>query len=165
MAFNWPAPALKQGPKEDDPRPFRAASPPGHARRDGVGHVRRAAHVIAALLYLACARPVHAADPAGGADSIPLETRDLVQAAISVHLVLPQTARWEFLFMTPYAGGGKLVCGRVNFQSAERRYVGPIRFYAIVASGRVTRSQLQDPPNIDTTGGEERTFDLLCPHT
>ncbi len=116
-------------------------------------------------MQVACAAiPLSLASAAlpAGAGSVPLETQDLVEAAISPQLVLPQTALWEFDFRVPYSEGGELVCGRVNYQSAMRKYLGPQRFYAIIQGGVVKRSQLQDPPYVDPTGAEAERFRLLC---
>jgi hypothetical protein len=88
--------------------------------------------------------------------------QDLIEAEISPQLVLPQTALWQFDFKAPYSEGGELVCGRVNYQSAMRKYLGPQRFYAIIKNGAVQRVQLQDPPYVDPTGAEAERFRLFC---
>lgn len=97
-----------------------------------------------------------------GTTSVPLDMQDLVEAKLSPQMVLPQMARWNFEFMAPYAGGGNLVCGSVNYQSAMRKYLGPQRFYAIIQHGAITIALLQDPPFVDTTGAEAERFRELC---
>jgi hypothetical protein len=154
---NWRALQVKQGPKGGD-SPLPTPGGCGVAR----SRAQRPCSLAAALAAcLALAWPARA-DPPPGTESVPLDIRDAVEAAIAVHLVLPETARWTFEFMAPYITGGKVVCGRVDYQSAMRTYVGAKRFYAVVKHGVVTLSQLQDPPFIDTTGAEARDFALLC---
>jgi len=117
------------------------------------------ATLLTALVSLPCAGAN--AVPAG-TQAVPMEVQDLVEAALSPHLVLPQTARWDFTFMAPYISGGNVVCGRVNYQSAMRKYVGAEPFYAIVKRGAVVVALLQDPPWVDTTGAEAERFKALC---
>jgi hypothetical protein len=150
---NWRARDLKQGPKGDDLGRLagRPVAAPG-----------RLAAALAIAIWSVCPWPGRAADLPPGTESVPLDIRDAVKAAIAVHLVLPETAKWTFEFMSPYVTGGTVVCGRVDYQSAMRQYVGAKRFYAVVKHGVVTLSQLQDPPFIDTTGAEARDFALLC---
>jgi hypothetical protein len=150
---NWRAGHPKQEPNGDVSAP-RAGRPAAQAR--GL------AAALALAIWSAGSWQARAGDLPPGTESVPLPIRDAVEAAIAVHLVLPETAKWTFEFMTPYITGGKVVCGRVDYQSAMRQYVGPKRFYAVVKHGVVTLSQLQDPPFIDTTGAEARDFALLC---
>jgi len=137
----------------------------GPERVVSAGFRLRAVLVILAGIVFAAAGPALADAPSGppaGTEKVPLDIRDLVEAEIAPHLVLPETAKWDFEFMAPYITGGKVVCGRVDYQSAMRRYVGPKRFYAIIKHGAVSVSQLQDPPFLDSTGAEARDFALLC---
>jgi len=114
--------------------------------------------ISAVLVPLAAQAQV---DPAN-TRPVPMETQDLVEEIISKNLPLPETGDWHFDFMAPYPGGGDVVCGSVNYQSLQRKYVGANRFYAIVYRNKVTLAQLQDPPSVDTTGQEAITFHTLC---
>ncbi len=88
--------------------------------------------------------------------------RDLVEAEIGKDFVLPQTTQWRFDYTLPYAGGsGDVVCGSVNYQSAQRKYVGWHVFYAIVDRNTVKLNQVVDP-SFDTTGQIAARFRLLC---
>jgi hypothetical protein len=91
-----------------------------------------------------------------------MDMQDLVEATLSPHMVLPQTAHWYFDFMAPYSEGGDVICGSVDYQSAMRKYLGPQRFYAIIKHGVVSIALLQDPPFVDTTGAEAERFKFLC---
>jgi hypothetical protein len=151
MGCNWRAAAPKQGPKSDGPSLVQHIIRP----------LLHAVCTALSLSLLAAAHAIGAALPAG-TESVPIETQDLVEAAIAPQLVLPQTALWQFDFEAPYREGAQVVCGTVNYQSAMRKYLGPQRFYAIIKAGEVTLSQLQDPPYVDPTGAEAARFKLLC---
>jgi len=118
-----------------------------------------------AALTLAPFALTHAAAATGtpqGGKPVPMDVRDIVEDAIAKDLPLPETAEWHFDFMAPYAGGGDVVCGQVNYQSLQRKYVGLNNFYAIVKSQEVTLAVLQSPAWFDTTGQEAVKFKLLC---
>jgi len=100
-----------------------------------------------------------------GTRPVPMEVQDLVEDKIATNLPLAQTAEWRFDFMAPYAGGGDVVCGSVNYQSLQRKYVGSHRFYVLVYRNKITLAQLQDPPSVDVSGEEARKFRLLCDRT
>jgi len=169
MQRNWRARPLKQDPKQ---------GPKQHGRLFGQAGALIGAMLLAAgaVVPLGLPAAAHAQDatqghpvPVGaqealpaGTQSVPLETQDLVEAELSPQLVLPQTALWQFDFRAPYGPGGEVVCGRVNYQSAMRKYLGPQRFYAIIKGGVVKHAQLQDPPYVDPTGAEAERFSLLC---
>ena len=106
--------------------------------------------------------PAQGATLPAGTTNVPMDMQDLVEATLSPQMVLPQTARWDFAFMAPYVGGGDVVCGSVNYQSAMRTYLGPQRFFAIIQHGAVSIALLQDPPFVDTTGAEAARFKALC---
>jgi hypothetical protein len=97
-----------------------------------------------------------------GTSPVPMEVQDMVEDDIAKNLPLPETADWHFDFMAPYPSGGDVVCGSVNYQSLQRKYVGAQRFYVIVYRNKISFSQLQDPPNMDTSGEEARKFHLFC---
>jgi hypothetical protein len=97
-----------------------------------------------------------------GTSAVPMETQDKVEANISQYLVLPQTADWHFEFMAPYPGGGDLVCGSVSYQSLQRKPIGWHRFFVVIRREKIIQSQLQDPPEVDTSGQEAIKFRLLC---
>ncbi len=86
----------------------------------------------------------------------------MVEDNIAKNLPLPQTANWRFDFMAPYPGGADVVCGSVDYQSLQRKYVGAHRFYVIVYRNQISLAQLQDPPFVDVSGEEARKFHLLC---
>jgi hypothetical protein len=97
-----------------------------------------------------------------GTSAVPMETQDLIEASMAKYLVLPETADWHFEFMAPYPGGGSVICGSVNYQSLQRKYMGAHRFYALLKRDRITLAQLQDPPDVDVSGQEAVKFKLLC---
>jgi len=146
MNSNWRVAVLKQGPKIRGSR--RACMLRGT--------------LLAVSLMVGALGPARGATLPPGTKSVPLDMQDLVEATLSPQMVLPQTARWNFEFMTPYPGGGNVVCGSVNYQSAMRIYLGPQRFYAIIQHGAVSLALLQDPPFVDTTGAEAERFRVLC---
>jgi hypothetical protein len=118
---------------------------------------KRATAVLALTLLAATAA---AAMPAG-AQELTLHQRDLVEDAMAPKMVLPETAIWEFGPFKPYLGTTKLVCGRVNYQSAMRQYVGFHRFYALMDGEDVTLIQIQDDPT-DPSGKLRAKLDFLC---
>ncbi len=118
--------------------------------------------LLACAVILPGAVRAAAAETPPGTEPVPMEVRDMVEDNISKHLVLPETAEWRFSFMAPYAGGGKVVCGQVNYQSAQRKYVGYQSFYAIIRDNAVGLSQLKDPDWFDASGQEAKKFELLC---
>jgi len=95
-------------------------------------------------------------------DTVPMDIRDIIEDAISPKLVLPETARWDFQSIAPYPGGDKVVCGRVDYQSSARQYVGFHRFYAVMDGTRINTLQLEDPPTTDVSGQQAAKFRMLC---
>jgi hypothetical protein len=91
-----------------------------------------------------------------------MDLQDGIEAQIIPKLVLPETAIWDFEFIAPYPAGGDVVCGRVDYQSASRKYEGPHRFYAVVRDKRIVTLQLEDPPSTDVSGQQAAKFKLLC---
>ncbi len=83
-----------------------------------------------------------------GTKPVPMEIQDKVEDNVAKFLVLPETAEWHFDFMAPYAGGGDVVCGSVNYQSLQRKFVGAHRFFVVIRRDKITLSQLQDPPEV-----------------
>lgn len=127
----------------------------------------RVLRVCVAFLCLHAAGPApgwaaETADKPDGAKPVPMDVRDMVEDAIGRNLPLPESADWHFDFMAPYGGGGQVVCGRVNYQSLQRKYVGMTNFYAVVKSQTVTLAVLQDPAWLDSSGQEAIKFKLLC---
>jgi hypothetical protein len=123
---------------------------------------RRGAQAVFLALAAFLTSSAWALDAPPGAQPVPFDIQDAVEAAIVPILVLPQTAKWDFAFMVDH-GNQKLVCGTVNYQSSLQQYQGPKRFYALLKNGHITRAQLQDPPSVDTAGAEAYDFRVLCP--
>jgi hypothetical protein len=117
--------------------------------------------VFRAILLLLPAAASAQATPQG-TSIVPMGEQDMVEENIARSLPLPETAEWHFAFKAPYAGGGDVVCGSVNYQSLERKYVGSHRFYAIIYNNKITLAQLQDPPSVDVSGEEAVKFHRLC---
>jgi hypothetical protein len=64
--------------------------------------------------------------------------------------VLPDFTKWRWDNAKPYPLGGRLICGHVNFQNSNRRYMGEEAFYAVVRDGKyreggVVGNMIQDP--------------------
>ncbi len=110
-----------------------------------------------AVLMAALAAPQAFANP------VPVPTQRLVQAHFAPILVLPATAIWRFEVLKPYAGGGDLVCGHVNFQVSTRRYLGFLGFYAVVQNGKVANGGIEADSEIqDPTGAFKFAYQTLC---
>ncbi len=95
------------------------------------------------------------------ADEVPTADRDRIQDNLSTAFVRPQLAIWHFDGERTYIGADRLVCGWVNFQSAQQTYVGYHQFYAIVRYGKVTLAQIDDPVS-DTSGKLAEKLKGLC---
>ncbi len=113
---------------------------------------------ITAMLGLAAAL---ACPARGSAEPPTVQQQDTVEDYLVPNFVLPQTSIWRFADVKPYVGGQTLICGKVNFQSAMRRYQGFHRFYAVLTNGRVTLAQI-DNPDEDVSGRLGEKLDLLC---
>ncbi len=100
--------------------------------------------------------------PGGAAaGEVTTETRDRIEEKLSDAFLAPQTTLWQFDAELPYVSGERVVCGWVNFQSAQQKYVGFHQFYAIVANGLVTLAQIDDPVS-DTSGELANKLSTLC---
>ncbi len=116
-------------------------------------------------LAVQCAAAILAAYPAlpgpAQAEPVSLKQRDAVEAYLAPGLVLPNTAIWQFAPLKDYVSGQKLVCGKVNFQSARQTYLGYHQFYAALDGDRVTVAQIDNPVQ-DPSGRLRAKLDLLC---
>jgi hypothetical protein len=124
--------------------------------------LRACSKPILAMLLALAPSGLRAQTTPPGTSPVPVDVQDKVEADVSKFLSLPETAEWQFAFIAPYPGGGDVVCGSVDFQSLERKYIGKQRFFSLVRDGKVTFSQMLDPPAIDVTGNEALKFHLLC---
>ncbi len=105
---------------------------------------------------------VFAGVPAGAAaGEVATEIRDRIEEKLSPAFLLPQTTLWQFDAELPFVGGEHVVCGWVNFQSAQQKYVGFHQFYAILSGGAVTLAQIDDPVS-DTSGELADKLKTLC---
>ena len=87
--------------------------------------------------------------------------RDLIEEKLSDAFLAPQTTIWHFDEERPYISGERIVCGWVNFQSAQQTYVGFHQFYAILIKDDVTLAQIDDPVS-DASGELAAKLKLLC---
>jgi hypothetical protein len=121
----------------------------------------RAARTQSCALLLAAALTLLATRAA--ANPVPIPEQRIIQDHFAPHLVLPELAIWRFETLTPYAGGGDLVCGHVNFQNSTRQYFGFKGFYAVVVGKKVTSSGIQATNAVqDPTGAFEFAYAELC---
>ena len=95
------------------------------------------------------------------AEPVSLKQRDAVQAYLAPSLVLPGTAIWQFEPLKDYVSGQKLVCGKVNYQSAQQTYLGYHQFFAALDGDRVTVAQIDNPAQ-DPSGKLRAKLDLFC---
>ena len=95
------------------------------------------------------------------ADEVSTDLRDQVTEKLSDAFLAPQTTMWKFDAELPYVSGKRVVCGWVNFQSAQQTYVGYHQFYAIISDGQVTVAQIDDPVS-DVSGQLASTLKALC---
>jgi hypothetical protein len=112
-------------------------------------------------LALAVALLLGVTASAAQAQDLTPHLRDAIEDALAPDLVFPETANWRFDPIKPYLGTQKLVCGWVDYQSAERKYVGAHRFYAILDGATVTKAQINDPSE-DISGSLASKLKLLC---
>ncbi len=98
---------------------------------------------------------------AASAGEVSLPMQDAIEDKLSGAFISPQTAIWHFDADVPYISGERLVCGWVNFESAQQKYVGYHQFYAITFSGAVTLVQMDDPVS-DTSGQLAAKLKSLC---
>ena len=98
---------------------------------------------------------------AAAADEVSVAVRDRIEENLSGAFILPQTTVWRFDEEKAYVSGERVVCGWVNFQSAQQRYVGYHQFYAIMNDGQVDLAQIDDPVS-DTSGKLAGKLKLLC---
>ena len=95
------------------------------------------------------------------ADEVPTQLRDKIEEKLSDAFLAPQMTLWRFDAELPYISGDHVVCGWVNFQSAEQKYVGFHQFYAIVSGDQVTLAQIDDPVS-DVSGQLADKLKMLC---
>ena len=109
---------------------------------------------------LGCA--VLAGSPTGVfAEEVSLGVRDGIEDKLSPAFLSPQTTLWRFDSEKPYVSGKRVVCGWVNFQSAQQTYVGYHQFYAMILDGQVILAQIDDPVS-DTSGELAVKLKALC---
>ncbi len=116
---------------------------------------------LLALLALLAPAAARAALPPG-TSPVPPDVQELIENALAAELVLPESAIWDFRFIGHFPGGGDIVCGFVNYQSAGRHYEGPKHFYAILDGRKIEVKQLEDPPALDASGQQARKFKVFC---
>ena len=97
----------------------------------------------------------------GWAEPPTVQQQDLIEDHFIPNFVLPQTSIWRFSDVRPYIDGQTLICGKVNFQSAMRRYVGFQRFFAAIDHDQIILAQLENPDE-DPSGKLAAKLDLLC---
>ncbi len=95
------------------------------------------------------------------ADEVSIGVRDGIEEKLSPAFLAPQTTLWRFDSEKPYVSGKQVVCGWVNFQSAQQTYVGYHQFYAMILNGQVILAQIDDPVS-DTSGQLAATLKTLC---
>jgi hypothetical protein len=106
-----------------------------------------------------------AQSPGGGAaqNNVPLALQRRVIAHYSHLFLRPQTALWQFDVARPYLLGGTLVCGHVNYEDSEHRYVGASPFYLVLTdSGTGDGDVLPADPTQDPTGTITSTYRAVC---
>jgi len=97
------------------------------------------------------------------ANQVPIPVQRLVKARFAVNMPLPDTALWRFDSVKPYAGGGDIVCGTVNFQNSTRVYMGVLGFYAIISRGKVGLAGIEANNAMeDPTGAFSFAYHNLC---
>ncbi len=111
------------------------------------------------LAYVGAAMMTGAA--AARADEVPAAVRDLVTEKLAATFLQPQTTLWRWDSDNPYVGSERVVCGMVNFQSAQQRYTGYHQFYAIIDGDAVVLTQI-DNPVYDTSGKLRDKLTQLC---
>jgi len=126
----------------------------------------RPAFAAFAILFLAAAAPgAPAEDPAGAPveGNVPVALQRRVIAYYSHLFMVPQTAIWQFDSARPYLLGGTVVCGRVNYQNSEHRYVGASAFYLVLTeTGTGDGNVLPADPKQDPTGTITSTYRQVC---
>ena len=95
------------------------------------------------------------------ADEVTVPLQDRIEANLSSNFFSPQTTVWHFDADIAYVSGERVVCGWVNFQSAQQTYVGYHQFYAIVSDGEVTLAQIEDAVS-DVSGELAAKLKTLC---
>jgi hypothetical protein len=107
---------------------------------------------LASVACLACLNGARGqAVPKGRVENVPDDIRQAVIAEMQRTFVYPQLVIWKFDYMQPYPTEGIAVCGRVNFPSSTRHYVGEQQFFAhltngeVIGSGIVAHRQNEDP--------------------
>lgn len=113
------------------------------------------------LWLLACAAALTIQTAFAAASDVDQPTRDRVEESLASVFVRPQTAIWRFDDYKPYVDGDHVVCGAVNFQSAQQHYLGFHQFYAIIHDHGVTLAQIADPM-ADTSGKLSEKLMELC---
>jgi hypothetical protein len=111
--------------------------------------------ILACIMASACLLAARAAE-------VPTELRDRVAEAMAGDFVRPQTTIYRFDSVRPYSGGDDVVCGAVNYESSEQKYVGFHDFYAMIHDGKVILHQTDDP-GVDTSGALRDKLNAICP--
>jgi hypothetical protein len=115
----------------------------------------RPALAAVSVLFLSAAAPAE--------NNVPLALQQRVIAHYSHLFIMPQTAIWEFESARPYLLGGTIVCGHVNYQNSERRYVGASAFYLVLTdTGTGDGDVLPAKAVQDPTGTIRSTYLQVC---
>jgi hypothetical protein len=117
---------------------------------------KRSVFLIAALASIGAAMPHNPQD-------VSKEERDLVTGFFRKFLVLPDNAVWRFESVRPFLNGD-VVCGHVNYQNSDRRYLGFVGFYAEIRHGEVRESGMEPQLKAeDPAGAIEFAYQIHCP--
>ncbi len=101
--------------------------------------------------------------PKGRVDVVPDDIRQEVIAQMQRTFVYPQLVIWKFDFMQPYPTDGMAVCGRVNFPSSTRRYIGEQAFFAHLRNGKVAESGIvAQRQNEDPVLANAAAYKIAC---
>ncbi len=89
------------------------------------------------------------------------DLQDKVEDKAAAQLVKPETAVWIFDFIRPDPGGGRIICGKINYQDSTKKYRGPYRFFATVRGANVVKVIFQQAFRSE---GQSLDFDFaaLC---
>ncbi len=109
--------------------------------------------VLAALLILPSVSP---------AAEVTQAEQQVVIDHFQTIFVLPAFNRWRFDDARPYQLGGRVVCGHVNYQNSNRRYVGNTPFYVVVKDGKYVEGGLVGNFIQDPAGTIGFAYKLLC---
>jgi hypothetical protein len=97
------------------------------------------------------------------ASPVPPDVQKRVIDSFSNAFVYPDTAIWKFDGYPPFAAGGNVACGRVNYQDSTRAYIGYRGFYVVLRGPNIDASSvLPRFPWQDPTGARTNSYHELC---